>query len=64
MTDRIEKLAKEYATRRCAELDDGHAVQQLTASLDVILAEAFRAGAAAGAAEAQTSRSPQVEGEA
>lgn len=58
MSDRIEKLAKEYAERRTDELaKEPAAVVRVAASMDHLLAEAFRAGAAAGRAEAYTSRS-------
>lgn len=65
MSDRIEKLAKEYAERVVPEKQDVHTTHEDCNAMARLLAHrAFLAGAAAGRAEAHTQRSPQVEGEA
>lgn len=62
MSDRIEKLAKEYAERHATEVSRaadelGLSLPGLVEKVREVTASAFRAGAAAGAAESGTKRS-------
>lgn len=69
MSDRIEKLAKQYGAIRRKEMPPEHPFKyedgiELAEAFDAELSRAVRFGVALGAAEACTQRSPQIEGEA